>query len=302
VGLAARRLDAAMATALGTGVGVALLALGLGGEVGARAFLVLAPTYLLAAGGAVLLGWEPPEEDRSPPRRDRRPPRPVWSWIAVASAAVILASLIGLPPGGGFPGTWLALALAGARGLGEPLLLAAAAGAAVALAGSFLASLPLVPAVRARAVPAILGGAVALALLYAGLQPVRLGIGWWLRVEAELRLPELLPAAGAPELPPIGGARLAAVLLPAILVVGVVVGLGRGFRDVRARFAPPLPVRAEAPRRLWGPVEPLARRVGAIGRRAAAQGLGFGVALVFEVVAVVMAARLLLVGARSGFL
>jgi hypothetical protein len=39
-----------------------------------------------------------------------------------------------------------------------------------------------------------------------------------------------------------------------------------------------------------------------VARRASAQGLGFGVALVFEVIAVVLAARLLLIGARSGFL
>ena len=303
VGLAARRPDTALATALGAGLGVALLALGLGGGVGARAFLVLAPAYLLAAGGAVLLGWEPPEDDRSSRERDRRPPPSVWRWVGAASVVVVLASLIGIPPGAGFPGTWLALGLAGVRGLAEPFLLVAAAGAAVALAGSFLASVPLVAAVRTRAIPAILGAAVALALLYAGLQPVRLGIGWWLRVEAELRLPEVLPAAGAPDLPPLGGGRaLAGVILPAVVVVGLVLVLGRGLRDVRAEFVPPLGGGAEAAGKAWARVQPLLTRVRGIGRRASAQGLGFGMALVFEVVAVVMAARLLLIGARSGFL
>jgi hypothetical protein len=248
----------------------------------------------------VLLGWKPPADDRSPHGRDGRWSGPVWTWVGAASLAVVLASLIGLPPGSGFPGTWLALALAGARSIADPVLLVAGGGAAVALAGTFLASVPLVPAVRTRALPAILGGTAALALLYAGVQPVRLGVGWWLRVEAELRIPELLPAAGAPELPPIGGGRLAAVLLPAVALVGVVLVVGRGVRDVRAAFVPP--VRATGDWKSWAPAEPLLRGARRLGRRAAAQGLGFGVALVFEVVAVVMAARLLLVGARSGFL
>jgi hypothetical protein len=304
-GVVARRGPAAMAATLGAGAGVAFLALSLGGGVGARAFLVLAPVYLLAAGTAVMVGWEAPEEDRSPRERDRRPPRAVWSWLGVAATVVILGSLVGLPPGGGFPGTWLALSLASTRGLTEPVLLGVAAATAIGLAVTFVAAIPLAGKVRIRAIPAVLGAAAALGLLYAGLQPVRLGIGWWLRVESELGLPTLLPAAGAPDLPPIGGLRLAAVLLPALVVVGLVVALGRGIREARHPFAgliAPVETGPERPRRIRARVAGAVEGPRRLARRAASQGLGFGVALVFEVIALVLAARLLLIGARSGFL
>lgn len=294
-----------MACALGAGAGVVFLALSLGGGVGARAYLVLAPVYLLAAGTAVLVGWEAPEEDRSSRERDRRPPRAVWSWLGFAALLVVLGSLVGLPPGGGFPGTWLTLTLAATRGLTEPVLLGVAAAAGVGLAVTFLAAIPLAGAVRTRAVPAVVGAASALGLLYVGLQPVRLGIGWWLRVEDELGLPTLLPAAAAPDLPPIGGLRLAAVLLPSAVLVGAVV-VGRGIREARTRFVPMIPDRAgtgaERARRFRARVTAAVEGPRRLARGAAAQGLGFGVAVVFEVIAAVLAARLLLIGARSGFL
>jgi hypothetical protein len=267
---------------------------------------VLAPVYLLAAGTGVLVGWEAPEEDRSPRERDRRPPRAVWRWLGIAALLVVLGSLVGLPPGGGFPGTWLALALATARGLTEPVLLGVAATTAIGLALTFLAALPLAGGVRTRPVPAVLGAASALGLLYVGLQPVRLGIGWWLRVEDELGLPTLLPAAGAPDLPPIGGLGLAAVLLPAIVLVGAVIALGRGVGEARTPFVPMTAGRggtgAERARRFRARMTRAIEGPRRLARRAAAQGLGFGVAVVFEVIAAVLAARLLLIGARSGFL
>jgi hypothetical protein len=293
----------ALAGALGAALCVVFLALTLGGGVGARAFLVLAPAFLLASGMAMLLFWVPTDEDLASRERDRPTPRAVWGWLGAAAAAVVLGSLAGLPPGGGFPGSWLTLALATTRGLTEPLLLAVAGAAAVGLAVTFLASVPLSAAVRTRAVPAVVGVLGALGLLYLGLQPVRLGIGWWLRVEEELGLPALLPAAEAPDLPPVGGLRLAAVLAPALLLVALVIVLGRGFREARQPFAPVIGARESRLER------PLAVRAVAVldrprrlGRRAAEQGLGFGVALVFEVGALVLAARLLLIGARSGFL
>jgi hypothetical protein len=296
-----RRGPASLAASLGAGAGVAFLALSLGGGVGGRGFLALAPPYLLAAGAAMLIGWDPPEDDLAPRERDRRPPRAVWGWLGAAALAVALGSLAGVPPGGGFPGSWLTLSLATARGLAEPLLLGVAGAAAIGLAVTFLSAAPLSGAVRARAVPAVLGAVAAIGLVYAGLQPVRLGIGWWLRVEDELGLPALLPAAGAPDLPPVGGLRFAAVLLPILLLMAAVVGLGRGLREARGPFTPILSApAAEQPRLGW--VAAILERPRRIGRRASDQGLGFGVALVFEVAAVVLAARLLLIGARSGFL
>jgi NADH:ubiquinone oxidoreductase subunit 2 (subunit N) len=306
MGVVARRGPTVMASALGSGAGVAFLALSLGGGVGARAFLVLAPVYVLATGTAVLVGWEASEEDRAPRERDRRPPRAAWSWLGFAALLVVLGSLVGLPPGGGFPGTWLTLSLATTRGLTEPLLLGVAAATGIGLAVTFLAALPLAGTVRTRAVPAVVGAASALGLLYVGLQPVRLGIGWWLRVENELGLPTLLPAAAAPDLPPIGGLRLAAVLLPAVVLVGAVVALGRGIRESRTRFVPMIRNRAETgaerARRIRARVTAAVEGPRRLARRATAQGLGFGVAVVFEVIAAVLAARLLLIGARSGFL
>jgi hypothetical protein len=293
-----RRGRAALAGVLGAAAGMSFLALSLGGGVGALGFLVLAPVFLLAYAAAMLLLWEPAEEDLASRERNRPMPRAVWGWAGAVAAAVVLGSLAGLPAGGGFPGTWLTLALATTRGLAEPWLLAVAGAAALGLAVAFLGAVPLAATVRIRAVPAILGLAAALGLLYVGLQPVRLGIGWWLRVQEELSLPVLLPAAGAPALPPVGGLRLAAVLLPAFLVVAVVVGLSRGIRDARQLFAPLVPRDRSLPARTASLLETPRR----LGRRAAEQGLGFGVALVFEVGAVVLAARLVLIGARSGFL
>jgi hypothetical protein len=293
-----RRGRAALAGAIGAAAGMLFLALSLGGGIGALGFLVLAPVFLLASAAAMLLLWEPAEEDLAPRERDRPPPRAPWRWAGGVAAAMVLGSLAALPAGGGFPGSWLTLALATIRGLAEPWLLAVAGAAAVGLGVTFVAAVPLAAAVRTRAVPAILGLIAALGLLYAGLQPVRLGIGWWLRVQEELSLPALLPSAGAPDLPPVGGLRLAAVLLPAILVVAVVVGLSRGIRDARQPFAPLVPAREG----LLPRAEAILERPRRLGRRAADQGLGFGVALVFEVGALILATRLLLIGARSGFL
>jgi hypothetical protein len=287
------RAGAAMA---GAGAALPFVALGLGGAVGIRAALILFPSFLLAAGAAFLLGWTPrPEPGTSAVSRPAS--RPVWGWLGAVGLAVAAVSLAGLPPGGGFPGAWLTLSLAGTRAGGSAAYYLLAGAAAVGLALAALGGVPLIRAARARAVPAILGLLGAAVLLYMGLQPVRLGIGWWLRIERELGAPVVLGASGAPDLPPVGGLNLAVVLAEAALVVGLVVLLGRGFRDARGAFVP-LPVRGRIP----GPMA----RVAAAGRpvldRLQRVGAGVAAAALLEAGAVILAVRLVFLAARSGFL
>lgn len=283
----ARRSGQAVTGLTGAAAGVPFLALGLGGAVGTRAFLVAFPAFLLAAAAAALL--EP----------DDRPPASavLWTVLGVVGLTVAAASLAGLPLGGGFPGTWLTLSLGTVRGLEDPWVLAVAAAAGVGLVLALLAAIPALRLPRPGPVAAVAGVALALGLLYAGAQPVRLGIGWWLRVEGELGVPLVLPTAGAPDLPAIGGGRLAAALAPVLLLTAVVVGLGRGLRAAGGAFVPLLGARPRRGRRA-----PPRTRAGVLLVRAREEGLGFGVALVFEVGALVLAARLLLLGAQRGFL
>ncbi|MGH2678730.1 MAG: hypothetical protein ACRDHB_10280, partial [Actinomycetota bacterium] len=266
-----------------------------GGAVGIRAALVLFPAFLLGAGAAFLLTWERPTDEDLPPNETVEP-RAAWRWIGAGAAAVILLSLTGLPPGGGFPGAWLTVSLAGARGLttAAPYFLAAGA-TALGLCLSALGGIPVVRTARTRLVPALLGVLLAGVLLYMGLQPVRLGIGWWLRIERGLSVPEVLASSGAPVLPPVGGLNLALVLAEAVLLVGAVVLLGRGFRDVRAPFAAitwPRPA----------PFVRVARTVRSVEVRLGKRRVGLIAAAVVEAMAVGLAVRLVVVTSQAGFL
>jgi hypothetical protein len=292
---AARTGARAAAAVTGAGAALPFVALGLGGAVGIRAALVLFPALLVAA-GSVFLGWTPRADQANPIAR-RREPRPGWRWLGAVALAVGAVSLTGLPPGGGFPGAWLTLSLAGARASATAQYLLVAGAVALGLALAALGSVPLVRAMRARAGPAILGALTAAALLYIGLQPVRLGIGWWLRIERELRVPVVLEASGAPSLPPVGGLNLAVVLTQAVLLVGVVVLLGRGFRDARGPFVP-LPIRTGTPPVL----AKLAAATHPVRDRLKRFQVGVAAAAVLEAGAVVLAARLVLLAAGSGFL
>jgi hypothetical protein len=290
--------------------------------VGARAFLILFPAFLLAAAAAQSL-WT----DEPPVRFAAREgwPRKLLVALAVLVGGVILGSLAGLPPGGGFPGTWLTAALATDRAAAMPGYLLIAGGMLVGLALSAATGVSLIRTVRPRPVPVAVAALFSVALLYAGAQPVRLGIGWWLRVEDALDLPTVVPAAGGPTLPPVGGLNLALAIAPAAVLVGLVVGAGRGVRWPRLGAGParssqtPTPQEAARTGAAAGPPEaegappPRGGRVKALG--ATARRLGSGAAgvasstrilliaaAVIEAAAVGLAVRLLVLGIRSGFL
>ncbi|MGH2724337.1 MAG: hypothetical protein ACRDI0_08745 [Actinomycetota bacterium] len=295
-GVLSRRPSGAVAALIGAGAGVPFVALGLGGAVGARAFLVAFPAVLVAAGAATALA------EAAPPVRwfanDPRDRRPVRSAAGALALGVAVASVAAAPVGGGFPGAWLSLSLAAVRG--RPLAGLAAGGAALGLGLAILGAVALLRWARPRPAATVLGVPAAVALLYMGTQPVRLGIGWWVRIEQELGLPAVLPSAGAPALPALPGSHLLVAAAPALAVVVAVVLVGRGFRDPSPGFAPLRPTRRRPPRS--GPVAAVRRRGEAVVARASALALGFGVALVVEAAAVVMAIRLLFLGSAAGFL
>jgi hypothetical protein len=223
--------------------------------------------------------------------------RPVRWAVGALALGVAAASLAAIPVGGGFPGTWLALSLAAVRA--QPVEALVAGGAALGLGLALLGGVPLLRWARPRPAAVALGVPAGLALLYMGSQPVRLGIGWWLRVEGELGLPAVLGAAGAPALPPAAGSHLLLAVSPALVVVAAVVLGARGLRPSAPGF-----VTLRDPRR-GPPSAPLAGAVrggAALAARLSALGVGFGVALVLEAAAVVMAIRLLFLGAQAGFL
>jgi hypothetical protein len=320
--LHARQGAAILAGSLGAAGAALFVALGLGGGVGARAFLILFPAFLLASAAAQAL-W--PDEPSVRFAAGERWPRKLLVAMKVLVGGVILGSLAGLPPGGGSPGTWLTAALATDRAASVPGYLLIAGGMLVGLAFSVAAGVSLIRTVRPRPVPAVVAALFSVALLYAGAQPVRLGIGWWLRVEEALDLPTVVPAAGGPTLPPVGGLNLALAVAPAALLVGLVVGAGRGVRWPRLGTGParprptPRPQEAEGtgaaagppeaeggpPRRL-GRVKALgatARRLGSAAVAAASSTRVLLIAAaIIEAVAVGMAIRLLILGIRSGFL
>jgi hypothetical protein len=288
------RVGAAVA---GAGAALPFVALGLGGAVGIRGALILFPSFLLAAGSAFLLGWVPRPDYQVHPSVSRPDPRPLWPGLGAVALAAAAVSLAGLPPGGGFPGAWLTLSLAGTRAAGSTAYYLVTGAVAVGLALAALGSVPLIRAARARVAPAILGILTAAVLLYMGLQPVRLGIGWWLRIERELGAPVVLGASGAPDLPPVGGLNLAVVVAEAALLVGLVVLLGRGFRDARGAFVS-LPVRGRPP----GPLARVAAAARPVRDRLQRVGAGVAAAALLEAGAVILAARLVFLAARSGFL
>jgi len=268
----------------GAGAGALLVALGLGGGVGARAGLLLLPPLVLASGVTAAAGW--------PGADDPHDPRPAWRWAGLLALGVGAASLAGLPPAGGFPGTWLSLSLATTRGLVEPWNLLVLVAAASGLLLAALAAVPALRVARTRPAAAVLASLGALALLYAGAQPLRLGLGWLLRVERELGLPEVLPSAGSPALPPIGGVDLAWAALPAVAIVAAVVVLGRGVRDPATEHDPLVTLPPVRPPSWAGRALGVARRL----------HVGEALAALIEAAAVAAAAWIVLRGMELGFL
>jgi hypothetical protein len=295
--VAVRDPAASLSGVVGAGAALPFVALGLGGAVGTRAFLVLFPTFLVAAGAIALSGW--------PGRAPHRPPRAGWRWLGAAALATAALSILGFPPGGGFPGTWLTLSLAGLRAEASPVWLLVVGGAAVGLTLAGLAAVPAIRSARPGPLRSIPTAVAALALLYVGVQPVRLAVGWWLRIEADLGTPLVLLATGAPDLPAMGGRNLVLILGEAAALVAAVVMLGRGLRDASAPHVPAASGRLgetvrDAAVRLAtrGPVARPAAVVAAARRK----GLDLGLVLALEIAAGMLAARLVAEAAATGFL
>jgi hypothetical protein len=304
VALLARRPSTTGAALIAAGAGVPFLALGLGGGFGARAFLVTFPAFLLAAG---VVQVSVPAD-----RLASEPSRRVTAAAGILAAGLALGSLVGLPPGGGFPGTWMTLSLAIDRGLAMPWFLLVAGGTLLGLALAVAGGIRLLRAASLKGAMAALSVLAGAALVYVGSQPVRLGVGWWLRSEESLGLPVVLPSAGGPTLPAVGGINLLLALAPAVVLILAAVALGRGARlgMLVPSPAPPGPEAGPSPtavtattggvmsrlrRALSKPLTP-ARRF--LGRPAVGLGLG----LVVEAAAVVLVVRLLVLGSRGGFL
>ncbi len=91
---------------------------------------------------------------RPPPCSPRRVPpqthRAWWAPAAIAGGLAVAVPLL-LPPAAGFPGGWLALALAVTRGVGEPAYLLAAVAVLAGCALGTLAAVGLVRSARASA-------------------------------------------------------------------------------------------------------------------------------------------------------
>jgi hypothetical protein len=230
VALRVPRAHTSLAAISGAAAAVPFLALGLGGSIGIRAYLTLFPAFLLASGVAFLVGW-PGQEEEVAGRASR-----FRRWAGGAALVVSVASLAGLPPSAGFPGTWLTLDLAVARAAIEPLYVVLAGAAALGLVAAAMAAVPLLRSVRPGRFPALVGGVGAGLLLYMGSFPVRVGGGWWIRVEEGLGAPRLLSFAGAPGLPPMDGKVLLAAATAVVVPIALVILLGRGFRDANGTF------------------------------------------------------------------
>ena len=282
--LTAATSGGALSGVVGAGAAALFVPLGLGGGVGARAVLLLLPTVVLAAGVVGAAGWRGAD--------DPHDPRPGWRWVGALALGVGAASLVGLPPGGGFPGTWLSLSLATTRGVVEPWHLLLVVAVATGFALGALAAVGALRAARTRPVSAVLAAIGALALLYAGAQPLRLGLGWLLRVERELGLPEVLPSAGGPALPPIGGVDVVWAVLPAVAIAAAVVVLGRGVRDPATEHDPLVALPAPA-------VPSWAGRAVRVARRFRA---GYAIAGLIEGAAIAAAVWIVLRGMDLGFL
>ncbi|HEV8682657.1 MAG TPA: hypothetical protein VGS09_07770 [Actinomycetota bacterium] len=302
---------------------VPFLALGLGGAVGARAFLLSFPPFLLASGAAFAAGWPGPETVDPPPRGEggEGTAGRLRRWIGVPAALGAVVSLAALPGGGGHPGAALALDLAGVRAQTEVLYLGVAAALMLGLGMAAVAAAPVVAAARPP-IPAGLASLVTgAALVYMGSQPVRLGIGWWLRIERALQVPGLLPSAGAPSFPAARGIDLTLALVPAAGVALLIAVLGRGVRPGPAEVGPirpprarvPVPASASGAETITGRVMAVSRRARVIARavagrsaqlrgRAHRMALGLAVAALLEGGAVALSVFLVMEGVRLGFL
>lgn len=240
------------ASVIAAAAAVAFAALGLGGGFGVRAFLVLFPAFLLAAAVSELLASGEP---RLPVERRRHR---VARALGALGLGVAVGSLAGIPPGGGFPGTWMTVSLAGARGVAAPAYFLLVAGVLVGLALALMGGIRLLRLARPTLVAASVAVPAALALLYMGAQPVRLGIGWWIRVEEGMSLPTVLPSAGGPTLPAVGGRNLVLALAPGLLLVLLAVAAGRGVRvGPHPRLVPTAANLRWRPRQTRSPASPV---------------------------------------------
>ena len=303
VALLARRPSTTGAALIAAGAGVPFLALGLGGGFGTRAFLVTFPAFLLAAG--VVQVAVPADFASEPSRR-------ATTAAGILAAGVAFGSLVGLPPGGGFPGTWMTVSLAIDRGLGTPWFLFVAGGILLGLALAVAGGIRLLRAASLRGAVAALSVLAGAALVYVGSQPVRLGVGWWLRIEESLGLPVVLASAGGPTLPAVGGTNLLLALAPSAVLILAAIALGRGAR-LGMLFATPAPRGPEArtlpsasPETTGGPMSRLGRALSGplapVRRLLSRPAVGLGLGLVVEAAAVVLVVRLLVLGSRGGFL
>lgn len=255
---ASTRPESILAAVAGVAACVPFVSLGLGGAVGARAFLLSFPPFLLASGAAFAAGRVGPEtaDEASPEEGAKRRTVRLRRWLGFPAALAAVVSLAALPGGGGHPGTALALDLAGIRAQTDVLYLGLAGALALGLAIAAAAAVPVVAAARPHipvGIATLLSGA---ALVYMGSQPVRLGIGWWLRIEDALGVPGLLPSAGAPSFPPARGIDLVVTLAPAAGLAMLIAFLGRWGTDPPAEAAPiqpPRPERAPVPATTPGP-------------------------------------------------
>lgn len=288
--LVAARAHSVLAAICGAAAAIPFLALGLGGSVGLRAFLTLFPAFLLASGVAFLVGW-PGREEEVAGRSSR-----VRRWIGGAALAVSAASLAGLPPSAGFPGTWLTLDLATARAAIDPAYAVLGSAAVLGLIAAAAAAVPLLRAVRPRLIPALVGAVAAGLLLYVGSLPVRVGAGWWVRVERGLDAPRVLSFIGAPDLPPVDGGTLLAAAVSVAVPIALLILLGRGVRDAAGDFAPL--VRWGIPGRA-APATALRRE---LRERVERLHIGMAAAVLIEAVAAWSIVRLLIQAGRRGFL
>ncbi|HEV8572762.1 MAG TPA: hypothetical protein VGR49_06920 [Actinomycetota bacterium] len=250
---ASARSGSLLAGVAGAAACVPFLSLGLGGAVGVRAFLLSFPPFLLASGALFAAGWqgaETPSDRQWQGERREGMARGLRRWIGVPAALAAVVSLAALPGGGGHPGTALAVDLAGVRAQTDVLYLGVAVALLLGLGMAAVAAAPVVAGARPSLPAGIAAFLTGAALAYMGSQPVRLGIGWWLRIERALEVPGLLPSAGAPGFPAARGIDLALALGPAAGAALLIALLGRGVRPGPAEV---VPVRLARPARALVP-------------------------------------------------
>jgi hypothetical protein len=129
-----------------------------------------------------------------------------------------------------------------------------------------------------------------------GSLPVRVGAGWWVRVERGLDAPRVLSFIGAPDLPPVESGILLAAGISVAVPIALVILLGRGVRDAAGDFAPLVPWRV--PVRVASPIS-LGRE---LRLRVERLHIGMAAAFLIEAVAVWSIVRLLIQAGRQGFL